>query len=346
MFKAIVDKEKVDLDPRALDPLPPEEKRALHAGRPQVRCCGCGGRAHIRQLDDADNPFMVFAHNPGEVELCRSLGYHTDESAEHNDLKSRLAAAARKAGWSAETEVYAERCRADVVATDPGSGRCRVLEAQLSFVTLRDVRSRTERYMEGFGGKVTWTHTKKRQWANRSKDVEALQVDDEQLAIVIAGVAIDQDGRNAPPTPVEQVVPQILTGQLRYVFDNDFGFYIDLAASQGGGGGDQKNRRSPAPTLERGRAVRECDRLRPAPLDDAVRLRQVAEALFHPETIAKSRAHDRDCDHGPKETCLAEPDPADLQLIWTGRARMARARHAAGVALDRVDQEAIRRMYG
>lgn len=63
--------------------------------------------------------------------------------------------------------------------------------------------------------------------------------------------------------------------------------------------------------------------------------------LFHPETIAKGRAHDRDCSHRSNEPCPAQPDPDDLDDVWAGRIRMARARAAAGQPLDRVDREAL-----
>jgi hypothetical protein len=65
------------------------------------------------------------------------------------------------------------------------------------------------------------------------------------------------------------------------------------------------------------------------------------ERLFHPETIARARAHDRSCRHGRNDPCPAEPDPADLAAIWAGRARMARARRAAGAPLSDLDRQAL-----
>jgi hypothetical protein len=35
------------------------------------------------------------------------------------------------------------------------------------------------------------------------------------------------------------------------------------------------------------------------------------------------------------------PDPVDIAEIWAGRARMARARQAAGRPLDRLDRQAL-----
>jgi len=70
--------------------------------------------------------------------------------------------------------------------------------------------------------------------------------------------------------------------------------------------------------------------------------------LFHPDTIARSRAHTETptCPaNDPKEPepCTCQPDPADLTSVWHGRYRMARARRAAGQPLDDLDIEAIAR---
>jgi hypothetical protein len=66
--------------------------------------------------------------------------------------------------------------------------------------------------------------------------------------------------------------------------------------------------------------------------------------LFHPETIAATRAHQRHCGgrtHPHGEVCPARPDPEDLAAIWAGRARMAAARRAAGRPLDDLDRQAL-----
>lgn len=71
---------------------------------------------------------------------------------------------------------------------------------------------------------------------------------------------------------------------------------------------------------------------------------------FHPATIARARRHaDRggrprcaaDGKAGRDAVCTCEPDPATLAECWAGRARMARARRAAGVELDAVDRQAL-----
>jgi hypothetical protein len=69
--------------------------------------------------------------------------------------------------------------------------------------------------------------------------------------------------------------------------------------------------------------------------------------LFHPDTIAATRAHQHHCGtraHPTGETCPAQPDPADVAGIWAGRARMAAARRAAGVPLDDLDRQALVRL--
>jgi hypothetical protein len=69
--------------------------------------------------------------------------------------------------------------------------------------------------------------------------------------------------------------------------------------------------------------------------------------LFHPETIAASRAHQRHCGgraHQPGDACSARPDSADVAEVWAGRARMAAARRAAGQPLDHVDHQALARV--
>jgi hypothetical protein len=67
------------------------------------------------------------------------------------------------------------------------------------------------------------------------------------------------------------------------------------------------------------------------------------EVLFAPETIAAHRAHVRQCRgrHDAGEICPAVIDPEDLAAVRSGRARMARARRAAGVELNRGDRAAL-----
>ena len=80
-----------------------------------------------------------------------------------------------------------------------------------------------------------------------------------------------------------------------------------------------------------------------------------ASVLFHPNTIAQHRAHERrrpgTCakDQADSKTerlgtaCSCRPDPEDLAAIWAGRARMARARRSTGQPLDDIDRQALTR---
>jgi hypothetical protein len=70
------------------------------------------------------------------------------------------------------------------------------------------------------------------------------------------------------------------------------------------------------------------------------------QAPLHPRAIATTRAHRRTptCPaRGNKAPgpCTCTPDPDDLAEVWAGRARMARARQAAGRPLNRLDREAL-----
>lgn len=79
---------------------------------------------------------------------------------------------------------------------------------------------------------------------------------------------------------------------------------------------------------------------------------------FHPEAIAAALAHverrgrgcartadaaSRSAGDRRRVACTCTPDPETLAEVWAGRARMAAARAAAGVALDVTDREALAR---
>lgn len=78
-------------------------------------------------------------------------------------------------------------------------------------------------------------------------------------------------------------------------------------------------------------------------------------ALFHPDTRARDMAHrDRprvermascpaDGKGGHVDDCTCEPDPAVLEDLWRGVARMANARRDAGVSLSALDRQALDR---
>ncbi|MFD9114153.1 competence protein CoiA family protein [Streptomyces bottropensis] len=88
-----------------------------------------------------------------------------NESPEHHLLKLELATAARAAGFRAELEVgnEARTWRADVLVFDREDRPFMALEAQLSPMTPRDARMRTDRYAAD-GVAVCWISMEKRPW--------------------------------------------------------------------------------------------------------------------------------------------------------------------------------------
>jgi hypothetical protein len=70
-------------------------------------------------------------------------------------------------------------------------------------------------------------------------------------------------------------------------------------------------------------------------------------AHLHPQAIARDRAHQRTPTCPARKPqggeCTCAYDPLDLADVWAGRARMARARTAAGLTLNRLDREALQR---
>lgn len=81
-----------------------------------------------------------------------------------------------------------------------------------------------------------------------------------------------------------------------------------------------------------------------ARVKDPLRLPVDLGALFHPDTIARQRAHARRIDVACERPCRCQPSIEDLEACWLGRGRMARARRSAGVTLDRLDREALFRL--
>lgn len=255
MFTAVLLGDAVDL--RQIDR---QESMKLHADREMPwKCRGCKGKVHMRlhRGGDEEIELITFAHHPGEAELCRKLGFHTDESPEHHYLKDQLAKAAKNAGWDAELEVPGDGCRADVVVSKKGASS-RVLEAQISPLGEQAAIERSERYARSFGQPV-WTHTRPRPW---SKKVESLRVDDE-MANVIDGIYVDQTGDiKADPHPVTEAIPSILNGRLRYIFfetdTGTIGYYTPIGAEAS----PRKRRRDARPKIEtiRGSHVKECSK--------------------------------------------------------------------------------------
>ncbi len=253
MWTALLGTERVSLEPgEGMSRADMLDLRSSESARAALRCCGCKSPVHTRNIGGELDLLLVFVHNPGGGKLCRELGFHTDESDEHLMLKAGLARAVRRAGWTADLEVYAGRCRTDVLATSP-QGRHWALEAQLATLSTSDAVERTKRYEAEFG-RVTWSHTKARDWATR---IPCLRVDDETQSVVIDGVMTDPTGQTrADPVAVYDVVPRILHNQITYVSGGDYGYFVDIAA-QGQRPGQRQRKRRPG---GRGAYVRECSR--------------------------------------------------------------------------------------
>lgn len=234
----------------------------LRRDAPELRCFGCGGRMHTRAipltdpLPDEPTELHIFAHNPHEGDRCRRLGW--DESPGHHRLKRQLARGARRAGWTVELEVQAHpECRADVVATNPTGDKTHALEAQLAGLSTHDALERHKNYVNEFG-RCTWTHTGRREW---STQVPSLRVDAQDQSIVVGGILIDAvEHIEAPPTPLLEVVPEVLDQRMLYVWDGEWGTYI-LREAMSRGGGQIPTRKRPRVISGAG-AARFCSRMR------------------------------------------------------------------------------------
>lgn len=251
MFTGVLSGEVIDLRQ-----IPRVEQEKLHADRRvPVKCRGCGGRAHVR-LHRGDDDLVVmytFAHNPGEAEKCRQLGFHIDESPQHHALKGHLADAATSRGWKVDLEVPGDRCRADVVAEKNGIRR--VMEAQLASLSVQDAVERTERYERSFG-QTLWTHTGFRPW---SKQVESVRVD-EELDQVIGGIFKDQGGNEKhEPLAIKTAVGDILSGKFRYIYFEEAAGTAGYFYPVDGPATRRRERRRPL-NESRGSHVRECAR--------------------------------------------------------------------------------------
>lgn len=288
-WTALLDNKVIDLRSVAST-----DRIAMHEDRTIPWLCqGCRGKTHLRRSDtihalavytDKLGPFVTFVHNPGEAERCRDLGFHTDESVEHDLLKHELATGAEQVGWTTEIEKTGNGCRADVVATR--DGRSRVLEAQISPLNVDDALRRSDLYRKAFGD-PTWTHTRRRQWSTR---IPSLQTDEDDLHTVVAGVYLDQGGYEAaPPAPVTETIGRVLTGEIDWVFLEDFGYFVNKATVWKYP--QRRPRRRPkatgntdAPKIA-GRYVQECQRppADPAPVDSDPQRGPLDPELYAPD---------------------------------------------------------------
>ncbi|WP_251065318.1 competence protein CoiA family protein [Streptomyces sp. ISL-44] len=134
----------------------------LHKARPRppLSCPECEWGLHAKL---SKYGVRYFCHDPGRPPSC-SL---TNESWEHHMLKLEMVTAIRGAGWFAELEVPAEdgSWRADVMAISTDGVQRMAWEAQLSPITVDDIRARTERY-EAEAIRVCWVspHKKPPRW--------------------------------------------------------------------------------------------------------------------------------------------------------------------------------------
>ncbi len=120
--------------------------------RPGLTCPECGWGVHAKHTP-RPRRVRMFAHDAGRPPQCTLA----EESWEHHLLKLEMAGAIRAAGWHADMEVAAHdgTWRADVMATSPDGERRMAWEAQLSPITVDDIRARTARYRaHGIG--VCW----------------------------------------------------------------------------------------------------------------------------------------------------------------------------------------------
>ncbi|MET9782420.1 competence protein CoiA family protein [Nocardiopsis alba] len=133
----------------------------VHRVRPRINltCPECEWGVHAKH---SSRGLRFFAHNAKRPADCQL----SNESVEHHLLKLELATAIRQAGWYAELEVRADggSWRADVLASSLDGTRRMAWEAQLSAITVEELRERTARYLdEGIGvcwvsprGEVPW----------------------------------------------------------------------------------------------------------------------------------------------------------------------------------------------
>ncbi|MFE2140396.1 competence protein CoiA family protein [Streptomyces sp. NPDC059456] len=130
----------------------------VHKARPRIplTCPECDWTLHPKV---SQYGVRFFCHDPGRPASCEL----SNESWEHHMLKLEMAGAIREAGWFATLEVPAEdgSWRADVMASSTDGTQRMAWEAQLSPITLDDIRTRTDRYLHE-DIRVCWVSPHKR----------------------------------------------------------------------------------------------------------------------------------------------------------------------------------------
>ncbi|HEV8298588.1 MAG TPA: hypothetical protein VGQ20_14880, partial [Acidimicrobiales bacterium] len=146
-----------------------ELRRREH--RDGFTCPGCAGRMHpmswpVRRGKKVVRVIRIFKHNPGQAPKGDSPCGGPHESLEHHETKTTIAAAANRAGFTAECEVYHPNgTRSDVVATNPTTGTRFGFEVQFAPLAIPDAEDRTIQYLERGGvNQLAWLHTGQRQW--------------------------------------------------------------------------------------------------------------------------------------------------------------------------------------
>ncbi|MFE0358765.1 competence protein CoiA family protein [Streptomyces nigra] len=187
----------------------------VHKVRPRVElsCPECGWSVHAKH---SPSGVRFFCHDPGRPPSCEL----SNESWEHHMLKLELAGAIRAAGWYAELEVPAEdgSWRADVMASSPDGIQRMAWEAQLSPITVEDIRARTARY-RAEGITVCWVspHKKPPQWIGAVPAVRVRAPEAEEPWVVddgVAGFDFRAGGWAFREEELHQFVRWVLHGQL------------------------------------------------------------------------------------------------------------------------------------
>lgn len=187
----------------------------VHKVRPRVElsCPECGWSVHAKH---SPSGVRFFCHDPGRPPSCEL----SNESWEHHMLKLELAGAIRTAGWYAELEVPAEdgSWRADVMASSPDGTQRMAWEAQLSPITVEDIRARTARY-RAEGITVCWVspHKKPPQWIGAVPAVRVRAPEAEEPWVVddgVAGFDFRAGGWAFREEELQQFVQWVLHGQL------------------------------------------------------------------------------------------------------------------------------------
>lgn len=187
----------------------------VHKVRPRVElsCPECGWGVHAKH---SPSGVRFFCHDPGRPPSCEL----SNESWEHHMLKLELAGAIRAADWYAELEVPAEdgSWRADVMASSPDGTQRMAWEAQLSPITVEDIRARTARY-RAEGITVCWVspHRKPPQWIDVVPAVRVRAPEAEEPWVVddgVAGFDFRAGGWAVREEELQQFVRWVLHGQL------------------------------------------------------------------------------------------------------------------------------------